>query len=798
MRRLAVPILAAAVLVAVSRLASGAQQSAAKPPVAPAVQPRAVLDRYCTSCHNEKLKVGGLALDKIDTANVPAGAQVWEKVIRKLSSGAMPPPGRPRPDNATYTALTSMLVFQIDRDASARPNPGRTETIHRLNRAEYHNAVRDLLALDIDVASLLPTDDMSYGFDNIAGVLRLTPSLLDRYMVSARQISRVAIGNPALPATAETFRLKSDLSQDFSFDGLPMGSRGGMSIRYHFPLDADYVIKVEPLGGGADMHQIEVGIDGARVQLLKLGPRSGIGQGQFYDSEGDTLNVRVPVKAGAHVVTVTFIKKTAALVETVREPFFAPHAEGAPRSQPAIGSVTIVGPFAAQGVSNTASRQRIFTCHPSSRTAEAGCAKQILSTLARKAYRRPVTDAEVAVLLRFYSEGQKKSGFDGGIEMALRRLLMSPEFLLRVELDPSGVAPGSPYRVSDLDLASRLSFFLWSSIPDDVLLDAAVKGTLSRPAVLEQHVRRMLADPRSDALATNFAGQWLQLRTIEGSSPNEFMFPNFGENLRRDFRRETELFFQTILRENRSVTELVTADYTFVNERLAKHYGIPNVYGSQFRRVAWPDENRRGLLGQGSFLTLTSLADRTTVVGRGKWILENILGAPPPAPPPNVPPLKENKDGAKVLTLRERMEQHRANPVCASCHSRMDPLGFALENFDATGQWRARDGDTPIDASAGLPDGSKFEGPRGLRTWILTHPEQIVTAVTEKMLVYALGRGIEYYDAPAVRKVVREAARSGNSFQSLLLGIATSTPFQMRRAESQDAGKPATSVAGGR
>jgi Protein of unknown function (DUF1592)/Protein of unknown function (DUF1588)/Protein of unknown function (DUF1585) len=383
--------------------------------------------------------------------------------------------------------------------------------------------------------------------------------------------------------------------------------------------------------------------------------------------------------------------------------------------------------------------------------------------------------------------------------MALRRLLMSPEFLLRVELDPPGATPGTTYRISDLDLASRLSFFIWSSIPDDALLDAAVKGTLGKPGVLEQQVRRMLADPRADALAVNFAGQWLQLRTIEGSSPNEFLFPNFGENLRRDFRRETELFFQTILRENRSVTELVTADYTFVNERLARHYGIPNVYGSQFRRVAWPDENRRGLLGQGSFLTLTSLADRTTVVGRGKWILDNILGAPPPAPPPNVPPLKENKDGGKVLTLRERMEQHRANPVCASCHSRMDPLGFALENFDATGQWRARDGDATIDASAALPDGARFDGPRGLRSWIMAHPDQIVTAVTEKLLIYALGRGIEYYDAPAVRRIVKDAARSDNSFQSLIVGIATSTPFEMRRAQTKEDAKPAaTSVAGGR
>jgi hypothetical protein len=438
-------------------------------------------------------------------------------------------------------------------------------------------------------------------------------------------------------------------------------------------------------------------------------------------------------------------------------------------------------------------------CQPGTRAAEPGCARQILSTLARRAYRRPVTDAELAVLLRFSDEGRAKSVFDGGIELALRRLLVSPEFLFRVESDPAGVPPDTAYQVSDLDLASRLSFFIWSSIPDEELVDAALKGTLKKPAVLAQQVRRMLADPRSEALASNFAGQWLQLRTIEGSSPNEFLFPNFGENLRRDFRRESELFFLSILRENRSVLDFLTADYTFLNERLAKNYGIPNVYGGHFRRVTLTDPNRRGLLGQGSFLTATSLADRTTVVGRGKWILDNILGAPPPPPPPNVPPLKENENGSQVLSLRERMEQHRANPVCASCHSRMDPLGFALENFDATGQWRTREGDKPIDVSAVLSDGTKFEGPAGLRNWILLHPDQVVTAVTEKLLIYGLGRGLEYYDASAVRKVVREAAGDNYRFQSLILGVAASTPFQMRKSSPARNEKPgATSVGASR
>jgi hypothetical protein len=779
----------------------GAQAAGQPSPVAGAAgstAPRAALARYCVTCHNERLKTADLLLDKLDLDDIPAHAADWEKVIRKLRTGAMPPPGRPRPDKATYTALTAFLESTIDKDAQAHPNPGRTDTVHRLNRAEYRNAIRDLLALDIDVASELPADDMSYGFDNIAGVLKFTPSLLDRYMAAARKVSRVAVGDRAVPVTAETFRLKADLAQDDEFDNLPLGTRGGTAIHYQFPLDADYVIKVEPLGGGADEHQLEVSVDGERLQLFSLSPRSGMGTGQGYDSEGQPLELRAPINAGPHVVAVTFVKKSDALLETLREPFLAPHSEGAPRSQPSVGSVTITGPFDPRGAENTPSRQRLFVCKPATPAAEPGCAKQILATLARRAYRRPVSDAELAVLLKFYDDSHKASGFEGGIETALRRVLVGPEFLLRVEAEPAGVAPAAAYRVSDIELASRLSFFLWSSIPDDQLLDAAIKGTLRKPGVLEQQVKRMLADPRADALSANFAGQWLQLRTIEGSSPNEFLFPNFGENLRRDFRHETELFFQSILRENRSVLDFLTADYTFVNERLAKQYGIPNVYGSHFRRVTVADVNRRGLLGQGSFLTATSLADRTTVVGRGKWILDNLLGAPPPPPPPNVPQLKEAQDGGRVLSLRQRMQQHRADPVCASCHSRMDPLGFALENFDATGQWRTRENDLPIDASAALPDGTRFEGPSGLRNWILGQPDQVVTAITEKLLIYGLGRGIEYYDAPAVRKIVRDTAPTNYRFQSLILGITQSTPFQMRKSSPKESMPVATSAQAGR
>jgi mono/diheme cytochrome c family protein len=752
---------------------------------------KGALDKYCVTCHNARLKTANLSLEGIDVANVPAGAPVWEKVIRKMRSGAMPPSGRPRPEPQVYTSMVTWLEGELDRDAAAHPNPGRTESLHRLNRAEYQRAVRDLLALEIDVAGLLPADDMSYGFDNMAGVLKITPSLLERYLAAARQISRVAVGNPKLPPTAETFRLKADLYQDIAFDDLPIGTRGGTALQYNFPLDGEYVIAVEPLGGGADSHQLEVSIDGQQVKLFALGPRRGMGVGQGYDSAGDSLEVRTLVKAGPRTLAVTFVRKTSALVEGVREPFMVTHAEGDTRVQPGVASVTITGPYNPTQATTTPSRERIFTCRPANAAAEAGCARQIVSALARRAYRRPVTDAEVKTLLTFYQDGRDKDGFEAGIETAVRRLLVSPEFLFRVESDPASARPGTTYRLSDLELASRLSFFLWSSIPDEQLLDLAINGTLRQPGVLERQVKRMLADPRAEALATNFAGQWLYLRTIEGATPDVYLFPNFSENLRQDFRRETELFFQSLLRDNRSVLDLVRADFTFVNERLARHYGIPNVYGSHFRRVTIPDPNRRGLLGQGSILTVTSLADRTTVVGRGKWILENLLAAPPPQPPANVPPLQANDGKSAPKSLRERMEQHRANPVCATCHTRMDPLGFALENFDATGQWREREDGRVIDNSAVLGDGTKFAGPAGLRDMLLGQPEAIVTAVTEKLMLYALGRGLEYYDGPSIRRVVHEAAASQYGFQSLIVGIVKSTPFQMRRTE----GGAVTSVA---
>ena len=746
-----------------------------------------MVKRYCVSCHNQRLKSGGLVLDGLSLSDVAAGAETWEKVVRKLRTNAMPPVNMPRPDAAARSAFINYLETEIDRAAAAKPFPGRTESIHRLNRAEYRNSIRDLLALDVDVESMLPADDMSFGFDNNGGVLKMTPSLLDRYMATARHVSRLAIGSASIQPTAETFRLRADLSQDIAFDNLPLGTRGGTAIKYQFPLDAEYTIAVEPLAGGNDQHQLEVTIDGERVKMFTVGGRRPAAAAAVaYDVPDDTLEVRVPVKAGPRVVGVAFVRKTGALVEGIREPFFTTHAEGGARSQPSVASVTIAGPFSPTGVTDTPSRQRVFACKPANRQAEAACARQIVSQLARRAYRRPATEAQLKELLEFYNEGHANGTFENGIERALRRLLVSPEFLYRIEVDPSNAAAGSTYAVGEYELASRLSFFLWSSIPDDTLLEAAAKGALKNEQELARQVRRMIADPRSEALAKNFAGQWLYLRTIEGSLPNVYLFPNFGENLRQDFRRETELFFDTIVRENRSLLDLLTADYTFVNERLARHYNIPYIYGSQFRRVPIADENRRGLLGQGSILTVTSLADRTTVVGRGKWILENLLGAPPPAPPPDVPPLAENKSGGKALTLRDRMQQHRANPVCASCHARMDPLGFALENFDATGQWRTMEAGAPIDASAELPDGTRFEGPGGLRKMLLSQPDQVATATTEKLLTYALGRGLGYYDLPAVRKIVRSSAADGYKFQSVILGVVNSVPFRMKTAESSN------------
>jgi len=776
--------------------AAGPQQDSADARSSTISSHAALLEQYCITCHTERLRSRGtvpLELQTVDLATVPAEAELWEKVIRKLRTGSMPPSGRPRPDSAAAEGFATWLETEIDRAAAAHPNPGRTEPLHRLNRTEYQNAIRDLLALDIDAAKLVPADDQSYGFDNIAGVLKVSPTLLERYMSAAREISRLAVGASTMAPTGETFRIVSDLSQYQHRDGLPFGTRGGVSVPYNFPRDGEYDIKLELLDlfSGAPIrepHQLELSVDGAQVTIFNLTPRDPEkDQGVAYNSGPDALEVRVSIKAGPRVVTATFIKKTDALAESLREPFARPHGEGDYLLyQPHLGTVTITGPFNVTGVDETPARRRIFVCQPSNRAAEAPCARQILSTLARRAYRRPVAETDLDGLIGFYNEGRDSGGFEAGIERALRALLVSPDFLFRVVSDPPGIAPGTPYRLSDLTLASRISFFLWSSIPDDELLEVAALGRLHDPAVVEGQVRRMLADPRSEALAQNFAGQWLRLRNISGALPSDVIFPDFGESLREDFVRETELFFDSILREDRSVTELLTADYTFLNERLAKHYDITGVYGSDFRRVTLIDANRRGLLGQGSILTVTSYPDRTSPVGRGKWVLENVLGTPPPPPPPNVPELEPDPDSGKVLAMRERMEQHRANPVCASCHRIMDPLGLALENFDAVGRWRAHmPGGSVIDASGAMPDGTAFDGPADLRGLLVRNPEQFATVVTEKLLTYALGRGVEYHDAPAVRQILRGAAPHEYGLASLVVGVVTSTPFQMRLARSE-------------
>ena len=763
--------------------------------VAAAAEQEALLERYCITCHNERLAARGTVPIEIRTADlgdVPAAAEVWEKVIRKLRTGTMPPTGRPRPGAEAVDQFATWLETAIDREAAASPNPGRTEPLHRLNRTEYQNAIRDLLALDIDAAALVPADDQSYGFDNIAGVLKVSPTLLERYMGAAREISRLAVGSTPLAPVGETFRIVSDLSQYQHQDGLPFGTRGGMTVDYNFPRDGEYDLKVELLDlfAGAPIrepHQLELSLDGRRVTVFDLTPPDPAGdQGAVYNTGPDELEVRVHVAAGPRVVTAAFVRKTGALAESVRQPFDRPHGEGDYLLyQPHLGTLTVAGPFNATGAGDTPSRRLVFVCRPASVDNEAPCAREILSRLARRAYRRPVTAADVDSLIVFYDEGRERGGFEAGIERAVRALLVSPDFLFRVVSDPPEIAPGEPYRLSDLALASRISFFLWSSLPDEELLDAAAQGVLRSPGEIERQVRRMLADPRAEALAKNFAGQWLRLRNISGALPSDVIFPNFGESLRQDFVRETELFFDSVMREDRRVTDLLTADYTFLNERLARHYGVPGVYGSDFRRVALSDANRGGLLGQGSILTVTSYPDRTSPVGRGKWVLENVLGTPPPPPPPNVPELEPAEETGQVLAMRERMEQHRANPVCASCHRVMDPLGLALENFDAVGRWRAHmPGGTAIDASGAMPDGTAFDGPAALRDLLVRNPEQFATVVTEKLLTYALGRGVEYYDAPAVRRILRDAADNDYGLASLVVGVVQSTPFQMRRAQA--------------
>ena len=756
----------------------------------PAVSPeRAVLNQYCVTCHNEKLKTAGLTLDKLDVAKVGEAAPVWEKVVQKLRAGSMPPAGMARPDKSAYDSLATYLETELDRTGAAKPEPGRP-AIHRLNRAEYTNAVRDLLAIDtdaVDFASLLPADDAAYGFDNIGDILSISPALLERYLSAADKITRLAIGDLAIPPVIETIGIPESLKQDKRMsDDLPAGSRGGIAISHYFPVDGEYAIKIrlqrDLLGaivGITQPKQIDARLDGQRIRLFRIG---GERKGKFNDVGADfeylstadsELEVRFPAKAGSRRLEVTYLKDTV-------------KSEGGPRGRGAnvdgIETVTISGPYNPTGLGDTPSRLQILTCHPNGASDEESCANKILSRLVRRAYRRPVTGEDVRPFLSLYSTGSRHGGFEAGIRTALEGILVDPEFLFRIERDQATLAPDTAYRLTDIELASRLSFFLWSSIPDDELLDIAEQGRLKDPVVLEQQVRRMLTDPRSKALVNNFAGQWLYLRNLRTKLPDPRVYPDFDENLRQAMEQETELFFESIVREDRSVVDLLDADYTFVNERLAQHYGIPNIRGSQFRRVTLHDDNRRGLLGQASILMVTSYATRTAPTLRGKWLLENILDAPPPPPPPNVPSLKDDRD-ANALTMRQRMEQHRSNPACASCHKLMDPLGFALENFDAVGKWRSTEGRTPIDASGELPDGTKFQGPSELRKILLSKREQFVDTVSEKLMIYALGRGLEYYDMPAVRKIVRDAAPGGYRWSSIVLGITQSIPFQMRKSK---------------
>jgi mono/diheme cytochrome c family protein len=779
-----------------------AHQRLASPTLqADAISPQgAVLNRYCVTCHNDRLKTAGLALDKLDVNEVGADASVWEKVVQKLRSGAMPPAGRPRPDKTTYDSLVASLETSLDRAAEANPNPGRAP-VHRLNRAEYTNAVRDLLGVEVDGRSLLPPDESGYGFDNIADVLSVSPALLDRYMIAAEKISRLAIGDPSMRPETQKYTVPYTLWQDDRMsEELPFGSRGGIAVRHHFPLDGEYQIKVvlqrayqNPIRGLRERDDLEVRLDRQRIKLFTVGGDGPISRWaavvrpSLYEQTADQgLEVRVHVKAGTRLVGAAFLEKSS-----VREGVLDPRpgvsslAFARDRTAPmAVDSVQITGPYDGRMSDDTPSRRRIFVCYPAASHEEKACARKIVSTLARRAYRRPVTDIDVEPLLKLYDAGRAKGGFDEGIEFASRGILIDPEFLFRIERDPANAAPGTVYRLSDIELATRLSFFLWSTIPDEELLGLAERGKLKNPAILKQQVSRMLRDARSDALINNFFGQWLLLRNVRTRAPDPDAFPDFDENLREALERETELFVESQLREDRSVVDLLRANYTFLNERLARHYGIPNIYGNHFRRVTLRDETRVGLLGQGSILTVTSYPNRTSPTQRGLWVLDHLLGAPPPPPPPDVPSLPEPKPGnAKFLTMRERMDQHRTNAVCASCHASMDPLGFALENFDGIGAWRTFEGNTSIDASGTLPDGSKFEGPAGLRSILLSRQGQFVQTLTEKLLTYALGRGVEYYDAPAVRKIARESAAGDYRWSSVILGIVNSTPFQMRRLQ---------------
>ena len=794
------------------------------------------LNKYCATCHNEKVRAGGFALEKLNAEAPGADAAAWEKVVRKLRTGAMPPAGRPRPDAATYDAVASHFESKLDAAAKINPEPGRLPLFHRLTRTEYKNAIRDLLGLedlskDVDLDLLLPADNSSSGFDNIADLLFVSSTQLEQYLSAAQRLSAVAVGDQSLPPIVDVYRMSEQFNQEYQAEGAPFGTRGGAVIRTYLPLDGDYRIHIELADAPREPHQLEVVVDDERVRVIsaELPARAGAPEAESAGKEAPAaaetvaekldeiateikinsvvnrrfeldrrnearrkalakgFDVDVPMKAGPRAIAVTFLKHTSAKGEAL----IRPRLRG--RGQlPAIASITIRGPQTISGPGETPSRRRIFVCTP----ADAGCAKKILSSLARRAYRRPVSEADLQPLLSIYEAERSESGFEAGIKQGLERILVSPQFLFRIERQPAKAAAGSVYRISDLELASRLSFFLWSSIPDEELLELAVRGKLSNRTVLDQQVRRMLRDSRSEALATNFAAQWLYLRDVHAKTPSPRLFPDFDLSLRDAFERETTLFLESVFREDRSVIDLLRSNDTFMNERLAKHYGVPNVLGNNFRRVTYPEDNPRrglGLLGHSSILTLTSYANRTSPVLRGKYVLGNLLGAPPAPPPPNIPALAtENKESGKVLPMREALAQHRANPACAGCHAAMDPIGFAMDNFDALGRWRTVDASgATIDPSGVLPDGTRFEGVAGLRQVLLSHPERFVSTLTENLLAYAVGRSLEYYDQPVIRTVVRDSAPRDYRFSELVLGIVNSPAFLNRKAEAQQAGTTA-------
>jgi mono/diheme cytochrome c family protein len=770
--------------------------TSASSPAAPLSSQRALLDTYCVTCHNQRAKTANVMFDTMDLADLSSHAGVWEKAVRKLRGGMMPPPGVRRPDQAAVDGMVSWLERSLDQVAAANPNPGRV-ALHRLNRAEYANAIEDLLGLRIDAGAFLPQDDEADGFDNVASVLKVSPSFLDQYISAARVVSTRAIGNPSPRPGSATYRPPKGTEQGVHVDGLPLGTRGGLQVEHLFPADGEYKLNVGGLAtagyvrGMEYRHTLVATIDGAKVFEAQIGGEEdlkAIDQKQaaaVAAVNGRFQNIPVKVTAGPHKVGVTFVARSYAESDEV---LFSLRPGIGEERIPRVATLEVVGPFNPAGVSETPSRRRVFVCRPATAADELPCATKVFSTFARRAFRRPVAAHDLEAPLDFYRTARETDDFDTGIRAGLTAILASPKFLFRAEQLPESVAPGSVYRISDLDLASRLSFFLWGRLPDDELLDVAGTGRLSDASVLDAQVRRLLADPKSKSLVTSFAFQWLKVRAIDTIDPDAVLFPNFDDGLRDAFRREMELFVESILSADRSVLDLLTADHTFVNERLALHYGIPNVRGERFRRVTLTDPNRWGLLGKGSVLMATSYANRTAPVLRGAWILDNIVGTPPAAPPPDVEGFKENKEGEKARSVREIMEQHRSKPSCNACHGVMDPLGFSLENFDAIGEWRSRDryAGSAIDASGKLVDGTMVNGPIDLRNALMRRPGQFVQTMTEKLMTYALGRSLEYYDMPTVRAIVRDAARDNYRFSSIVMGIVRSPAFQMRKAQGND------------